>query len=63
MRDDERVVLVVYLDNDATMRTDPSIAEAMLPLFTEQLKFLLGREFGSDPVRPVKRARCGMPGL
>lgn len=45
--------MLIYLDNNATTRTDPSVLQAMLPFFSEQFgnassAHAFGRE-GAEP--------------
>ncbi len=48
----------IYLDNNATTRTDPSVVAAMLPFFSEQFgNASSAHAFGSDVAGAVKEAR------
>lgn len=48
----------VYLDNNATTRTDPAVVEAMLPYFSEQFgNASSAHAFGSEVAGSVKGAR------
>ncbi|WP_024520700.1 cysteine desulfurase NifS [Bradyrhizobium sp. Tv2a-2] len=48
----------IYLDNNATTRTDPSVVEAMLPFFTEQFgNASSAHGFGSEVAGAVRKAR------
>ncbi|MGY4473875.1 cysteine desulfurase [Bradyrhizobium sp. USDA 3364] len=48
----------IYLDNNATTRTDPSVVQAMLPFFTEQFGNASSTHvFGGEVAVAVKQAR------
>ncbi|OPY98484.1 cysteine desulfurase NifS [Bradyrhizobium sacchari] len=48
----------IYLDNNATTRTDPSVVAAMLPFFSEQFGNASSvHVFGSDVAQGVREAR------
>ncbi|HVX78216.1 MAG TPA: cysteine desulfurase NifS [Bradyrhizobium sp.] len=48
----------IYLDNNATTRTDPAVVAAMLPFFTEQFgNASSAHAFGSEVAAAVKQAR------
>lgn len=54
----------IYLDNNATTRTDPSVVAAMLPFFSEQFgNASSAHAFGSDVAGAVKEARCSVQAL
>lgn len=54
----------IYLDNNATSRTDPSVVAAMLPFFSEQFgNASSAHAFGSDVAQAVKEARRSVQGL
>jgi cysteine desulfurase len=50
--------MLIYLDNNATTRTDPSVVQAMLPFFTEQFGNASSTHaFGSEVAVAVRQAR------
>ncbi|RTM14834.1 MAG: cysteine desulfurase NifS [Bradyrhizobiaceae bacterium] len=54
----------IYLDNNATTRTDPSVVAAMLPFFSEQFGNASSvHAFGSDVAPAVRQARRNVQGL
>lgn len=54
----------VYLDNNATTRTDPSVVEAMLPFFTEQFgNPSSSHDFGVHVAGAVGKARASLQSL
>ncbi|TQF27925.1 cysteine desulfurase [Bradyrhizobium sp. UNPF46] len=54
----------IYLDNNATTRTDPSVVAAMLPFFAEQFgNASSAHAFGSDVAQAVRAARRSVQGL
>lgn len=54
----------IYLDNNATTRTDPSVVAAMLPFFSEQFGNASSvHVFGSDVAQAVREARRSVQGL
>ncbi|MDG9697156.1 aminotransferase class V-fold PLP-dependent enzyme, partial [Streptomyces sp. DH17] len=54
----------VYLDNNATTRTDPAVVAAMLPFFSEQFgNASSSHAFGSDVAPAVKQARKSLQTL
>ncbi|MBR0780979.1 cysteine desulfurase NifS [Bradyrhizobium iriomotense] len=54
----------IYLDNNATTRTDPSVVAAMLPFFSEQFgNASSAHAFGSDVAPAVKEARRNVQAL
>jgi cysteine desulfurase len=54
----------IYLDNNATTRTDPSVVAAMLPFFSDQFGNASSMHaFGSDVAGAVKEARRSVQAL
>jgi cysteine desulfurase len=54
----------VYLDNNATTRTDPAVVEAMLPYFSEQFgNASSAHAFGSEVAGAVREARKRLQAL
>ncbi|MGY3621715.1 cysteine desulfurase NifS [Bradyrhizobium sp. USDA 10063] len=54
----------VYLDNNATTRTDSCVLQAMLPFFTEKFgNASSAHAFGSEVADAVKKARRSLQGL
>ncbi|MBC9876486.1 cysteine desulfurase NifS [Bradyrhizobium sp. INPA01-394B] len=54
----------IYLDNNATTRTDPSVVAAMLPFFSDQFGNASSvHAFGSDVAQAVREARRSVQGL
>lgn len=54
----------IYLDNNATTRTDPFVVAAMLPFFSEQFgNASSAHAFGSDVAQAVRSARRSVQGL
>ncbi|SFN91437.1 cysteine desulfurase [Bradyrhizobium sp. Rc3b] len=51
----------IYLDNNATTRTDPSVVQAMLPFFTEKFGNASSTHaFGSEVAVAVRQARSSL---
>ena len=54
----------IYLDNNATTRTDPAVVAAMLPFFSEQFgNASSAHAFGSDVAAAVRDARRSVQAL
>ncbi|WP_376711685.1 cysteine desulfurase NifS [Bradyrhizobium altum] len=54
----------IYLDNNATTRTDPSVVQAMLPFFTEQFgNASSSHAFGGEVAAALKQARRSLQDL
>ncbi len=54
----------IYLDNNATTRTDPSVVQAMLPFFTENFGNASSTHaFGNDVAVAVRQARRSLRAL
>ncbi len=54
----------IYLDNNATTRTDPAVVAAMLPFFSEQFgNASSAHAFGSEVAGAVKQARKNLQAL
>ena len=54
----------IYLDNNATTRTDPAVVAAMLPFFSEQFgNASSAHAFGSEVAGAVKQARKSLQAL
>jgi cysteine desulfurase len=54
----------IYLDNNATTRTDPSVVAAMLPFFSEQFgNASSSHAFGSDVAPALKQTRRSLQAL
>lgn len=54
----------IYLDNNATTRTDPSVVQAMLPFFSEQFGNASSTHaFGNEVAVALRRARRNLRGL
>ncbi|MGY4422076.1 cysteine sulfinate desulfinase/cysteine desulfurase-like protein [Bradyrhizobium sp. JR6.1] len=54
----------IYLDNNATTRTDPAVVQAMLPFFTEQFGNASSTHaFGGEVAVALKQARRSLRGL
>ncbi|QQO13912.1 cysteine desulfurase NifS [Bradyrhizobium diazoefficiens] len=55
---------MVYLDNNATTRTDPSVVQAMLPFFTEQFgNASSAHGFGRQVAGAMRQARSSVQAL
>src|SRR6266702_4407916 len=60
----EASVRPIYLDNNATTRTDPAVVAAMLPFFSDQFgNASSSHAFGSDVAGAVKQARKSLQAL
>lgn len=56
--------MAVYLDNNATTRTDPSVVQAMLPFFTEQFgNASSAHDFGRQVAGAMRQARSSVEAL
>lgn len=56
--------MTVYLDNNATTRTDPSVVQAMLPFFTEQFgNASSAHGFGRQVAGAMRQARSSVQAL
>lgn len=56
--------MAVYLDNNATTRTDPSVVQAMLPFFTEEFgNASSAHGFGRQVAGAMRQARSSVQGL
>lgn len=56
--------MAVYLDNNATTRTDPSVVQAMLPFFTEQFgNASSAHAFGRQVAGAMRQARRSVQAL
>lgn len=56
--------MAVYLDNNATTRTDPSVVQAMLPFFTEEFgNASSAHGFGSQVAGAMRQARSSVQAL
>lgn len=59
-----RTKLPIYLDNNATTRTDPSVVQAMLPFFTEKFGNASSTHaFGTEVASAMQQARCSLQTL
>jgi len=55
---------VIYLDNNATTRTDPAVVDAMLPFFSEQFgNASSSHAFGSEVAGAIRQARRSLQAL
>ena len=55
---------MIYLDNNATTRTDPAVVDAMLPFFSEQFgNASSSHAFGSEVAGAVRQARRSLQAL
>ena len=55
---------MIYLDNNATTRTDPAVVDAMLPFFTEQYgNPSSSHAFGSEVAGAIRQARRSLQAL
>jgi cysteine desulfurase len=55
---------VIYLDNNATTRTDPAVVDAMLPFFSQQFgNASSSHAFGSEVAGAVRQARRSLQAL
>jgi cysteine desulfurase len=55
---------VIYLDNNATTRTDPAVVDAMLPFFSQQFgNASSSHAFGSEVAGAVRQARRSLQEL
>ncbi|MGY3582774.1 cysteine desulfurase [Bradyrhizobium sp. USDA 4341] len=58
------IQVLIYLDNNATTRTDPSVVQAMLPFFTEQFGNASSTHvFGGEVAVAMKQARGSLRAL
>lgn len=56
--------MAIYLDNNATTRTDPSVVQAMLPFFTEEFgNASSAHAFGRQVAGAMSQARRGVQAL
>lgn len=56
--------MAVYLDNNATTRTDPSVVQAMLPFFTEEFgNASSAHGFGRQVAGAIRQARSSVQAL
>ena len=55
---------MIYLDNNATTRTDPAVVDAMLPFFSQQFgNASSSHAFGSDVAGAIRQARRSLQAL
>ncbi|HZR73780.1 MAG TPA: cysteine desulfurase NifS [Bradyrhizobium sp.] len=55
---------MIYLDNNATTRTDPAVVDAMLPFFSEQFgNASSSHAFGSEVAGAIRQARRSLQAL